>query len=286
MLAGEQSRPLRVRTLRILGGGLIVGRLSSPAARAASVEISMYRLSLKSDRHNPAATAGAGLAVFELGRYALVQCYLQAAVSANFSDAQSAVRLKATEFILQMDPFRRQSSVAPRKGKVILKRNLSFMGLLAFILLVSGYAQHLQDGPNQEAIRPNVPPLLQNKAVYDKRGTIDPEGEVYVSHKLLPVMVVTTPQCPFVDVPNHPEEIKTSDKFNCDPLAFVQRAVKVEGGRLDRRPKTVTFPYRLTFWHKHPVFCVPFDDQSQKLKPGTGEACYFRDIERLHVAIP
>jgi len=246
----------------------------------------MYRLSLKSDRHNPAATAGAGLAVFELGCYALVQCYLQAAVSANFSDAQSAVRLKATEFILQMDPFRRQSSVAPRKGKVILKRNLSFMGLLAFILLVSGYAQHLQDGPNQEAIRPNVPPLLQNKAVYDKRGTIDPEGEVYVSHKLLPVMVVTTPQCPFVDVPNHPEEIKTSDKFNCDPLAFVQRAVKVEGGRLDRRPKTVTFPYRLTFWHKHPVFCVPFDDQSQKLKPGTGEACYFRDIERLHVAIP
>jgi len=246
----------------------------------------MYRLSLKSDRHNPAATAGAGLAVFELGRYALVQCYLQAAVSANSSDAQSAVRLKATEFVLQMDPFRRQSSVAPRKGKVILKRNLSFMGLLAFILLVSGYAQHVQDGPNQEAIRPNVPPLLQNKAVYDKRGTIDPEGEVYVGHKLLPVMVVTTPQCPFVDVPNHPGEIKTSDKFNCDPLAFVQRAVKVEGGRLDRRPKTVTFPYRLTFWHKHPVFCVPFDDQSQKLKPGTGEACYFRDIERLHVAIP
>jgi hypothetical protein len=144
----------------------------------------MYRLSLKSDRHNPAATAGAGLAVFELGRHALVQCYLQAAVSANSSDAQSAVRLKATEFVLQMDPFRRQSSVAQRKGKVILKRNLSFIGLLAFILLVSGYAQlsgyaqHVQDGPNQEAIRPNVPPLLQNKAVYDKRGTIDPEGEV------------------------------------------------------------------------------------------------------------
>jgi hypothetical protein len=34
------------------------------------------------------------------------------------------------------------------------------------------------------------------------------------------------------------------------------------------------------------VFCVPFDDQNQKLKPGTGEACYFRDIERLHVEIP
>jgi len=252
----------------------------------ASVEISMYRLSLKSDRRNSAATAGGGLAAFEIGRYVLAQRYLQASVSANSSDAQSAVRLKAMEFVLQMDPFRRQSSVAQRKGKVILKRNLSFMGLLAFILLVSGYAQHLQDGPNQEGIRPNVPPLLQNKAAYDKRGTIDTDGEVHVGHQMLPVMVVTTPQCPFVDIPNHPGEIKTSDKFNCDPLAFVQRAVKVEGRRLDRRPKTVTFPYRLTFWHKHPVFCVPFDDQNQKLKPGTGEACYFRDIERLHVEIP
>jgi hypothetical protein len=79
----------------------------------------MYRLSLKSDRHNPAATAGAGLAVFELGRYALVQCYLQAAVSANSSDAQSAVRLKAMECVMQMDSFRRQSSVAQRKTKLM-----------------------------------------------------------------------------------------------------------------------------------------------------------------------
>jgi len=167
-----------------------------------------------------------------------------------------------------------------------LKRNFSFIALLAFILLVSGYAQHLQDGPNNEAIKPNVAPLLQQKAVYDKRGTIDPEGEVHVGHETLPVMVITTPQCPFVDVPNHHGEIKTSDKLNCDPLAFVQHTEKIEGRRFDRRPKTVTFPYRLTFWHNHPVFCVPFDDQNQKLKPGTGEACYFRDIERLHVEIP
>jgi hypothetical protein len=40
-------------------------------------------------------------------------------VSANSSDAQSAVRLKAAEFVLQMDPSRRQSSVAQRKTKLM-----------------------------------------------------------------------------------------------------------------------------------------------------------------------
>ena len=42
-----------------------------------------YRLSLKADRHNAAALAGAGRAAFELGRYDLAQRYLQAAVIAN-----------------------------------------------------------------------------------------------------------------------------------------------------------------------------------------------------------
>ena len=65
--------------------------------------------------------------------------YLQASVSANSSDAQSAVRLKAMECVMQMDSFRRQSSVAQRKTKLILRRNLPLIGLLAFILLVSGY---------------------------------------------------------------------------------------------------------------------------------------------------
>jgi hypothetical protein len=44
----------------------------------------MYRLSLKSDRHNPAVTAGTGHAVFELGRYALARRYLQASVVCQF----------------------------------------------------------------------------------------------------------------------------------------------------------------------------------------------------------
>jgi tetratricopeptide (TPR) repeat protein len=78
-----------------------------------------YRLSLKADRHNPAANAGAGWAAFELGRYAPAQHYLQAAASADPGDAESAARLKTVELVLQMDPYRRQISVAERDRIVI-----------------------------------------------------------------------------------------------------------------------------------------------------------------------
>jgi len=78
-----------------------------------------YRQSLKLDRHNAAALAGAGLAAFELGRYELAQRYLEAAVAANPSDLQSAERLKTTELVLKMDPYRRQISVGQRRRMVI-----------------------------------------------------------------------------------------------------------------------------------------------------------------------
>lgn len=78
-----------------------------------------YRLSLKSGHHHPAALAGAGSAAFELGRYALAQHYLQAAVTADPSDAQSATRLRTTELVLRMDPFRRQLSVVERNRIVV-----------------------------------------------------------------------------------------------------------------------------------------------------------------------
>lgn len=78
-----------------------------------------YRTSLKLDRHNPGALAGAGLAAFELGRYDMAERYLQADVSADPSDAQSADRLKTAELVVRMDPFRRQLSVAQRNRIVI-----------------------------------------------------------------------------------------------------------------------------------------------------------------------
>lgn len=78
-----------------------------------------YRLSLKAQPHDPAALAGAGLAAFQLGRYNIAERYLQAAVSANPNDAQSAARLKSAVLIMQMDPFQRQISVAQRDRIVL-----------------------------------------------------------------------------------------------------------------------------------------------------------------------
>lgn len=81
--------------------------------------LAAYRVSLRSDRHNQAAEAGAGFAAFELGRYPLAQRYLQAAVVADPRDTQSAERLKVTEMVLQMDPFQRQISVVQRRRIVV-----------------------------------------------------------------------------------------------------------------------------------------------------------------------
>jgi tetratricopeptide (TPR) repeat protein len=79
-----------------------------------------YRLSLKAEPHDPAALAGAGFSAFQLGRYSLAESYLQAAVSANPNDAQSAARLRTAALVMQMDPFQRQISVALR-DRIVLK---------------------------------------------------------------------------------------------------------------------------------------------------------------------
>jgi tetratricopeptide (TPR) repeat protein len=81
--------------------------------------LAAYRLSLKSDRHNSVAIAGAGLAAFELGRYSTARRYLQAAVAAVPGDTESAARLKTTDLVLQMDPFRPQISVAQRNRIIV-----------------------------------------------------------------------------------------------------------------------------------------------------------------------
>jgi tetratricopeptide (TPR) repeat protein len=79
-----------------------------------------YRLSLKAEPHDPTALAGAGFSAFQLGRYSLAESYLQAAVSANPNDAQSAARLRTAALVMQMDPFQRQISVALR-DRIVLK---------------------------------------------------------------------------------------------------------------------------------------------------------------------
>lgn len=81
--------------------------------------LAAYRVSLKSDRHNEADLAGAGYAAFQLGQYSLAEHYLEAAVAYDAKDTQSADRLKMTEMVLHMDPFRRQLSASERSKVVV-----------------------------------------------------------------------------------------------------------------------------------------------------------------------
>ena len=78
-----------------------------------------YQLSLTSNRDNTAATAGAGLAAFQLGRYQLALPYLRAAVEANPGDTRSAANLRTAELVLRMDPFQARLPVAQRDHVVL-----------------------------------------------------------------------------------------------------------------------------------------------------------------------
>lgn len=95
-------------------------RLGSLFLRAGNYEhaLAAYQIALKQDPHNPAALAGAGEAAFRLARYPQAQTFLQAAVAANSNDAQSADRLKTTEMVLSMDPYRRPISASQRNRDV------------------------------------------------------------------------------------------------------------------------------------------------------------------------
>lgn len=81
--------------------------------------LAAYRMSLKSNRHEKGAMAGAGRAAFELGQYSLAQRYLQGAVTADASDTGSAELFKTTELVLQLDPFQRRITAAQRAGIVM-----------------------------------------------------------------------------------------------------------------------------------------------------------------------
>lgn len=90
-------------------------------ARAGDYEhaLGAYNAALKSDRHNTTALAGAGESAFHLQRYSEAQHYLQAAIALNPTDSQNADRLKMTELVLQMDPYRRPISAAQRTRLVM-----------------------------------------------------------------------------------------------------------------------------------------------------------------------
>jgi len=81
--------------------------------------LAAYRLSLKSEPHNHAALAGAGLAAFNLGQYPVAERYLQEAIAADPEDAASAAQLKTVEDVLLMDPLRRGVSASERARTVM-----------------------------------------------------------------------------------------------------------------------------------------------------------------------
>lgn len=88
-------------------------------ARDYEHALAEYRLSLRSNRHDEAAVAGAGWAAFQLQRYPLAERYLQAAVTENPKDTQSEDRLKTAQLVLRMDPFQRQIPMAERNRIVV-----------------------------------------------------------------------------------------------------------------------------------------------------------------------
>ena len=83
--------------------------------------LAAYRQSLKEDRHNSAAASGAGLAAFELARYAEAQHYLQVAVADNPGDVHSADRLKMTDWYCGSTPFVRKASPPRRANRIVVE---------------------------------------------------------------------------------------------------------------------------------------------------------------------
>jgi tetratricopeptide (TPR) repeat protein len=81
--------------------------------------LAAFRMTLRANRRNAAALAGAGRTAYELAQYPAAQRYLQAAVAADSNDAQSAEMLKTTEMVLAMDPFRPGVSSAQRSRIVM-----------------------------------------------------------------------------------------------------------------------------------------------------------------------
>ena len=81
--------------------------------------LAAFNTVLTSDRQNAAALAGAGYAAFELARYPVAQHYLEAAVAVNAQDSGSEERLKTTQLVLHMDPFRRRIPAAESRKIVV-----------------------------------------------------------------------------------------------------------------------------------------------------------------------
>ena len=96
-------------------------RMGDLFMRAGDYErgLAAYRVAVKADPHNSRALAGAGYAAFMLALYPLAEQYLQDAAEANPDDKTSDERLKITEMVLKMDPYRSIVSADERNHLVM-----------------------------------------------------------------------------------------------------------------------------------------------------------------------
>ena len=81
--------------------------------------LAAFEISLKTDRHNAEALAGAGESAFELQRFGIAKHYLEEAIAENPKDVHSEDNLKTAELVLHMDPFQREISAAERNRMVV-----------------------------------------------------------------------------------------------------------------------------------------------------------------------
>ena len=96
-------------------------RIGDLFMRAADYQdaLDAYRLSLKYKLHDAAALKGAGDAAFELGQYAVAEHYLEMAVAEDPNNGQAAERLKTSQMVVQLDPFRDEISSAERDRIIV-----------------------------------------------------------------------------------------------------------------------------------------------------------------------
>jgi tetratricopeptide (TPR) repeat protein len=81
--------------------------------------LAAFRESLKLDKENPAAEAGAGVAAFNLGMYPAAGRYLEEAAAATPGDTASAALLRTTQIVLRLDPYQPQISSTERNHIVV-----------------------------------------------------------------------------------------------------------------------------------------------------------------------
>ncbi|MGH9378095.1 MAG: tetratricopeptide repeat protein [Terriglobia bacterium] len=78
-----------------------------------------YLRSLRRNRRQPAAWAGAGKAAFLMGDYRAARSYLSDALAENPSDAGSARLLATTDDVLETDPFDRRVPAETRRRRAV-----------------------------------------------------------------------------------------------------------------------------------------------------------------------